>query len=87
MAPTPSNIAKSTAPGFKPDRAEQDKLLQPLEAPSAVRENQEAGSKEDKADLADEVMTVKADRVTYEANLQFLQVQSSLLGTALDMKA
>jgi flagellar basal body rod protein FlgC len=73
----------ANAPGPRPKALEQEAQIQP--EPAAVRENQEAPNPG--RDLAVEAMNLKADRVTYEANLQFLQVQSGLLGTALDMKA
>ena len=85
MAATAGHIAHGATPTYEARRPEQ--YLEEPPEPEAVRENQEAGPKESNADLADQAMNLKTDRVTYEANLQFLQVQSSLLGTALDMKA
>ena len=79
-------LAKGPQP-YKPEKAEQERFLKAPEAPEAVREAQEPAANENRSDLAVEALNLKTDRVTYEASLQFLQVQSGLLGTALDMKA
>jgi len=80
MAVTASHVASAYGAARRPEA-----ILQ--EPPEAVRENAEAGPKETNGDLAEQAMNLKTDRVTYEANLQFLQVQNALLGTSLDMKA
>jgi len=78
MGVTASRIAS-------PRNPEQLRTLQ--EPPAPEGENPEGAALESHADLAEQAMKLKSDRVTYEANLQFLQVQGSLLGTSLDMKA
>ena len=86
MAGSANNLAKGPLP-YKPERTEQERYLKAPEAPEALREGEGPGPKEGTSDLAVEALNIKTDRVTYEANLQFLQVQSGMLGTALDMKA
>ena len=86
MAKAANNLAKGPQP-FRADPGDEETRLKTLEAPEAVREAQAPGPKETGSDLAVDAMNFKTDRVTYEANLQFMQVQSGLLGTALDMKA
>ena len=87
LAVNASKVAADTGPGSQAARLKAPDALQLERPPEAVRQNQEPAPQEGNGDLAVDAMNLKTDKVTYEANLQFMQIQSSLLGTAVDMKA
>ena len=75
-----------TCPDFRARRMEQEYLRQdPTVAENQAPEGPEGP--EGSGDLATQAMAMKTDKVTYEANLQFMQLQNAMLGTAIDMKA
>lgn len=82
------NIGNAAANEFQARRLDQASLPQGGVEPEAIRESQEPPPSEgNNVNLANEAVDLKTDKLTYEANLQFLQIQSAMLGTALDMKA
>ena len=88
MAVAAQNVANANNPGFKARRLDQETTAQGDVRATAVQDSQEAvvpgGSN---VDLAREAVGFTGAKVTYEANLRFLQSQDALLGMAMDMKA
>ena len=83
-----SNVANVNSSGYKARSLVQENLPQGGVVGVAVTESQAplnpGGSN---VDLATEAVNLDTQGVGYQADLKFMQVQESLLGTALDLKA
>jgi flagellar basal-body rod protein FlgC len=87
-AVTANNVANANTAGYKAKRLDQETTPDGGVRPSVVQESQEpASAGTSNVDLAAEAVNLKVDKTTYDANLQFMQIQSSMLGLAMDMKA
>lgn len=88
IALTSNNVANVNTNGYRSQTLQQEDLPQGGVRASGVQRSQEplnpGGSN---VDLGTQAVNLDTQGNSYQADLKFLQVQQSLIGTALDMKA
>ena len=88
IALSSNNVANANTDGYKAKTLQQQDLQQGGVRAAGIQESQEPSEQgRSNVDFTTEAVNLDTKGLSYQADLKFLQVQQSLLGTALDMKA
>jgi len=88
IALSANNVANANTDGYKAKTLQQQDLQQGGVRAAGVRESEEPAEQgRSNVDFATEAVNLDTRGLSYQADLKFMQVQQSLVGTALDMKA